>query len=75
MNIEGFDFTNRFKFTDVYQFEKLNKLSINIFELFYYQDQNKWKQKVNPTEISENDSDKVIDRKIYKNHYALFKKM
>ena len=38
---------------------------------FSYQDQNTWKQKVIPIEISKNDSDKVTDRKRYENHYAL----
>ena len=30
INFEGFDFTNRFKCSDVYIFERLNNLSINI---------------------------------------------
>ena len=30
INFEGFDFTNRFKCSDVYKFEKLINLSINI---------------------------------------------
>ena len=38
---------------------------------FFYQDRKKWKHKVIPIEISKNDSDKVTDRKIYENHYAL----
>ena len=33
LNIEGFDFTNGFKCSDMYRFEKLNNLSINIHEL------------------------------------------
>ena len=36
LNIEGFDFTNGFKCSDVHKFEKLNNLSINIFELQFY---------------------------------------
>ena len=32
LNIEGFDFTNGFKCSDMYRFEKLNNLSINIYE-------------------------------------------
>ena len=39
LNIEGFDFTNGFKCSDMYRFEKLNNLSINIYELGF--DQNK----------------------------------
>ena len=43
LNIEGFDFTNGFKCSDVHKFEKLNNLSFNLFELNFYQDKNKWK--------------------------------
>ena len=38
LNIEGFDFSNRFKCSDGHKFEKLNNLSINIFELNIYLD-------------------------------------
>ena len=42
LSFEGFDFTNRFKCSDVHdEFKKLKKLSFNIFELNFYQDQNK----------------------------------
>ena len=51
----------------------MNNFSSNIFELNFYQDQNQWKHKVIPIEISKNDSDRVIDSAIYKNHYALIK--
>ena len=74
VNIERFDFTNKFKCSDVYKFEKLKKFSINITELIFNQDRKKWKHKVIPIENSKNDSHKVIDFKIYKNHYALIKK-
>ena len=47
LNIEGFDFTNGFKCSDVHKFEKLNNLS-NIFELNFYQDQKKWRHKLIP---------------------------
>ena len=70
LNIEGFDFTNGFKCSDMYRFEKLNNLSINIYELGF--DQNK--HKLIPIEISKNESDKVIDLLIFKNHYVLIKK-
>ena len=53
----------------------MNNLSVNIFELNFYQDQNQWKQKLIPSEISKIDSDRVIDIAIYKNHYALIKKL
>ena len=64
LNIEGFDFTNGFRCSDMYRFEKLNNLSINIYELNFDQ----YKQKLIPIEISKNVSDKVIDLLIYKNH-------
>ena len=70
LNIEGFDFTNGFRCSDMYRFEKLNNLSINIYELGF--DQNK--HKLIPIEISRNESDKIIDLLIYKNHYVLIKK-
>ena len=75
LNNGGFDFTNGFKCSDVHKFEKLNKLSINIFELNFYQDKNKWKHNLIPIEVSKNESDRVIDLLIYKNHYALIKKL
>ena len=61
LNIQGFDFTNGFKCSDVHRFNELNKLSINIFELNFYQDQNKWGYKRILIEISKNESDRVID--------------
>ena len=71
LNIQGFDFTNGFKFSDVHKINELNNLSVNIFELKFYQDQNQWKHNLIPIEISKNDSDRVIEVAIYKNHYAL----
>ena len=57
LNIECFDFSNGFKCSDMYRFEKLNNLSINIYELNF--DQNK--HKLIPIEVSKNESEKVID--------------
>ena len=74
LNIGGFDFTNGFKCSDVHKFNELNNLSINIFELNFYQDQNKRRQNVVPIEVGKNESDKV-DLLIYKNHYAVIKKL
>ena len=71
LNKEGFDFTNGFRCSDMYRFEKLNNLSINIYELNFNQN----KHKLIPIEISKNVSDKNIDLLIYKNHYALIKKL
>ena len=50
-------------------------MSVNIHELKFYQDGEKWKHKLIPIEISKNESDKVIDLLIYKNQYALIKKL
>ena len=75
LNIQDFDFTNGFKCRDVHKFNELNNLSVNIFELNFYQDQNQWKHKLIPIEISKNNSDRVIDLAIYKNHYVLIKKL
>ena len=71
--IDGFDFP--FKTSDVTKFEKMNSLSNNIFELQFCQEGINWKYKLIPIEISENDSRTVIDLMIYKNHYALTKKL
>ena len=61
LNIQGFEITNGFKCNDVHKFNEINNLSINIFELNFYQDQYKWRHKLIPIEISRNESDKVID--------------
>ena len=75
LNIQDFDFTNGFKCSDVHKFNELNNLSVNIVELNFYQDQNQWRHKLIPIEISKNDVDRVIDLAIYKNHYVLIKKL
>ena len=75
LSIQGFDFINGFKCSDVHRFNELNNLSVKIFELNFYQDQNQWKHKLIPIENSKNDSDRVIDSAIYKNHYVLIKKL
>ena len=75
LNIQGFDFSKGFRSSDVNKFNELNNLSVNIFELNFYEDQNQWKQKLLPIEISKNDSDRVIDLAIYKNHNVLIKKL
>ena len=73
--INGFDFTNGFKCSDVHKFNELNNLSVSVFELKFYQDQNQWKHKLIPIEVSKIDSDRIIDLAIYKNHYVLIKKL
>ena len=66
LNIDGLEFTNGFKCSDVQKFEKLNKLSNNKIELNFYQDQNKWKPIVIFFVISKSESDRVFDLLIYK---------
>ena len=75
LNFQSFDFTDGFKCSDVHKFNELNNLSVNIYETNFYQDGEKWKHNLIPIEISKNESDKVIDLLIYKNHYALIKKL
>ena len=75
LKIQGFDFSKGFRCSDAHKFNELNNLSVNIFELNFYQDQNQWKHKLISIEISKNDSDRVIDLTIYKNHYVLIKKL
>ena len=75
LNVQDFDFTNGFRSSDIHKFNEINNLSVNIFELSFYQDQNQWKHKLIPIEVSKNKSDRVIDLAIYKNHYVLIKKL
>ena len=75
LNFQSFDFTNGFKCSDVHRFNDLNNLSVNIYELNFNQNGDKWKHNLIPIEISKNESDKVINLLIYKNHYALIKKL
>ena len=39
LNIQGFDFGRGFRCCDVHKFNELNNLSVNLFELNFYQDQ------------------------------------
>ena len=41
LNIQGFDFSNGFKCSDMHRFEKLFNLSIDILELKFYHEQKK----------------------------------
>ena len=61
LNIGGFDFSIGFKCNDGHIFENINNLSMKMFELIFYQDQNKWKHNLIPVEICKNDSDTVVD--------------
>ena len=75
LNFQSFDSTKGFKRSDVHRFNEINNLSVNKYELKFYQDGNKWKRNLIPIEISKNGSDKVVDLLIYKNHYPLIKKL
>ena len=75
LNIQGFDFTSGFKCSDIHKFNELKSLSVNIYKLNFYQDAVKWKHNLIPIEYSKNESDKVIDLLLYKNHYALIQKL
>ena len=75
LNFQSFDFTNGFKCSDVHRFNELNIISVKFYELNFYQGGDKWKHNLIPIEISKNESDNVIDLLIYKNHYALIKKL
>ena len=62
INFGSFDLTNGFKCNDVQKFEKLNDLSINVFELDFYQLKTKWKLILIPIEVGKYDeSDRVVD--------------
>ena len=43
LKFQSFDFTNGFKCNDVHKFNDLKNLSVDIFELNFYEDKNKWK--------------------------------
>ena len=75
LNFQSFDFTNGFKCSDVHKFNEINNLSVNIYDLNFYQDGDKWKHNLIPREISKNESNKVFGLLVYKNHYALIKKV
>ena len=75
LNNNGFEFIIGFKSSGVHIFNELNNLSIIIFELNFYQDQNKWRHKLIPIEFSKKNSDRIFDLAIYNNHYVLIKKL
>ena len=74
-NIQGFVFTNGFESSDMHKFEKLNNLTSNIYESNFYKDDKKWKHKLIPIENGKHASDRINDLAIYKNQYALIKKI
>ena len=40
LNFEGFDFTNGFKCSYDHKFNEINNLSVNVFEINFYREQN-----------------------------------
>ena len=60
-NIQDFNFSDGCKCDDVDNFRKLNTLSINLFELNFFQDQNKWNNILIASESSKNYSNRNID--------------
>ena len=48
---------------------------MNIIDLKFYQDQNKWKHRIFPIEGSKNETDRVEDLIIYENQYVLIEKL
>ena len=75
LNIQGFDFSYGFKYSDVHRSNDLKNLSIEIFDLNFYQDQNKCRHKLIPSEISKDNSDRVFDLAIYEKRYILIKQL
>ena len=59
LNISGFDFSNGFKCSHMHEVEKLNSLSINIFEINVFREQNRWKPELIPCKNGEIESDKL----------------
>ena len=64
-----------FECSYIHKIEKINNLSLNVFELNFYQVGNEWKPNLIPTEISKNGSDNVIDLLKCKNLNALIKNL
>ena len=61
LNFQSFDFTNGLKCSGVHKFNELNNLSVNIYELNFYQYGSNWKNNLILIEISKNESANVID--------------
>ena len=61
INFQSFGFSNGFKCSDVHKFNDLNNLSVNIYELIFYQVDDKWRHNLIPMQISKNISDRVVE--------------
>ena len=75
LSIDGFDFSNGLKCSSVDNFGRLNNLSVNIFNMNFYQNENFRKQKIVPIEVGEKNSDRIVDLLIYRNHHVVVKKL
>ena len=75
LNVDGFNFSNRFTCSHMHRLEKMNNLAINIFEINFYHDQDKWQHNLILIEINENDSDGVRDVIIYQKINVLIEKL
>ena len=67
INFQTFDFTNGFKCSDVHRFNELNNLTVNINELNFYQDGDKWKHNLLPIEISKMNQIMLLTMLLYDN--------
>ena len=50
--IQGFEFLNGFKCSDVHRFNELKNLSVSIYDINFYQGGKGWKQNLIPIEVS-----------------------
>ena len=75
LNIRYFDFSDGFKCHDVHKLENSNIFSINIIDINFCQDQNKFKNNLIPNGIIKKISDKVIVPLISKNQNDLNKNL
>ena len=71
LDIKRFDFSNEFKRSGVIKTEGLHTLSINIFELNFFQIENGRKHELSPFEISKNGSNRADDLMIHRNRLVL----
>ena len=60
LNVDGFNFTNVFKSTDVHGLEKLYNLSVIFSDLLFYEESKNWKQKLVPIQMCENKSQNLL---------------
>ena len=69
LNIQGFDFSNGIKSSDVLKFVlKLKKLTKMIFEISFHQDKQNGSTKLILIDVRKKDLNRTVDMLIYKNH-------